>query len=226
MPSLKQVPVAVRQAMGRQIKNATRIAAEHYDAGAANERSLTGALVAKLEEEVNGQWRDWSWSSRATTLSEAPAGVGEDALGADFVVQVDVYEGGINTAQKLVLVQGKVRWDDGLESQARKMSAFPGGGIVADYRPGAYLGVGADDVVRVGAKRSQLNEKRVRDLGAMLGDDFLECKIGTEDAYVSVDRSRIVFTGKELKHSPVPLRSDHLLRVSVKNPIKTSHIPE
>lgn len=214
---LDQVPQNVRQKIGAQIKLAARIAAAHFQAAAANERSLTGALVIKFEEEVRGNLGGWEWKARAITVSEQPKGIGEEALGADFVFAVEVYENGCNTGQKLVLVQGKVTWDDQLLPQAEKMTKIPGGGIVADYRPGSYMAVRAEEVVRAKGRRRGLDPTASRELGDLLGDDFLACTIGTNDAYVTTNGGELVFTGREKERARVRLLSDHILRLQIRS---------
>jgi hypothetical protein len=199
------LPPLVRQKISEQVKDATRAAAKNFDYNAADEDSLTGALVDKLADRVNGALDDWSWSVRPYRVSSNLEEGGEGEIGADLIVQVDVYKGGINTAQKLVPIQAKKLWqgkDLKLAKQANDLCAFPGSGIVADYRPGSYLAVRAEVARDANANRASVPDDKVEDLGTVLGDHFLECRIGTRDGYINDRGTDVVFPDRRIRIRP------------------------
>lgn len=207
------MPSRVREEISSQIKEATRRASANFDVNAAIEEGLTGALVDRLAETVQGTLGEWSWRVRPIHVSPYMAEGGEPELGADFVIQVDIYEGGRNKAHKLVPIQAKKQWkgrDPRLHEQARELCGFPGGGIVADYRPGAYLAVRAEDAMRAQGDRRRVRESSIRGLGNMLGDEFLGCTVGTREGYITESGSEIVLPQRRIR-----IRPSHIARFSV-----------
>src|SRR6267378_3642298 len=78
--------------------------------------------------------------------------------------------------------QSKKAWrstDSKLLGQARQMLETAGDGIVIDFRPDRFSACRAEDVVHNQANRKLIDRAgRTRPLGQLLGDDFLDCRIG------------------------------------------------
>lgn len=204
----------MRKEIAEQLKNAVRAAAQNYELNAADEDSVTGGLVERLASDVKGSLGDWSWRVRPIRVSSNLDEGGEGELGADLVVQLDVYNGG-NVAQKLVPIQAKNQWtgkDRLLEGQAKALTNFPGSGIVADYRPGGYGACRAEVAVKAGGNRKSVAATSVSDLGTMLGDDFLDCTIGTTKGYMNDANTEVIFP-EEKRH--VRMRTNWVARLKI-----------
>ena len=105
----------------------------------------------------------------------------EKLLGADGIFQIEVNdEHGRQT--KGLPFQSKKGWrstDSKLLAQARQMLETAGNGIVIDFRPDRFSACRAEDVVHNHANRRLIDRAgRIRPLGQLLGDDFLDCRIG------------------------------------------------
>lgn len=210
------VPEPVRAAIARDITKAVEIAVSRFDYGAAKEDGLSQALIERLVDEVDGRLGAWLWSVRPLLISSNLPDGGEGVLGADFVLQADVYQRGINTAHKILPVQAKKLWsarDALLGGEARKLAAFPGSGLVVDFDPEGYLAVRAEVAAKADGDRRRIKPSAFRPLDEMLGDDFLLCRVGTQEGYINARGTEVVMSdGQRIR-----IRTDKVARLTVKS---------
>jgi hypothetical protein len=156
-----------------------------YPFSAADEDSLTGALgnTISMPHAVvfgDGQ-RQYSYQVSYRKIRGRGPGAPEKQLGADGIFQIEVTdERGRQT--KGLPFQCKKGWrstDSNLLKQARRMLETAGDGIVIDYRPDRFSACRAEDVVQNHANRKLIDRAgKARPLGQILGDEFLDCRIG------------------------------------------------
>ena len=157
-----------------------------YPFSAADEDSLTGALgnsISMAHEMVfsDGQ-KQYSYQISYRKIRGRGPRAPEKQLGADGIVQIEVRdEHGRRT--KGLPFQAKKGWrnaDSNLLAQARRMLETAGDGIVIDFGPNRFSACRAEDVVHNQANRKLIDRAgKTRPLGQLLGDDFLDCHIGT-----------------------------------------------
>lgn len=211
------MPEKVRAKIAAKLVEAVTRATASFDNNASDEDSLTGALIGSMVDVVNGFVGDWSWRVRPMRIASNIVDGGEAAIGADFILQVDVYEGSANTAQKLVPVQAKKVWtgtDRLLAQQASTLADFPGSGIVADYDPRGYTAVRAEIAAEKFGDRRKIPKGKFKGLGEMLGEDFLQCLVGTRDGYINTSGTHVVLTTGTQKQR-IRIRTEHVARLSV-----------
>ncbi|MGJ5134385.1 hypothetical protein [Bradyrhizobium oligotrophicum] len=156
-----------------------------YQLNAADEDALTGALGATISMARpmiygNGQ-KQYEYQVSYRKIRGRGPGAPERALGADGIFQIEVRdENGLR--RKGLPFQSKKGWhgtDARLLNQTIDMIHTAGGGIVVDYRPGQYTACLAHDVVQHQGNRRRIDRAgKSTSLGQLLGNDFLDCKVG------------------------------------------------
>lgn len=156
-----------------------------FSQSAADEDSLTGALgqaIATRPMIFKGTDGDVLVAIEYLKIRGRGAGAPEATLGADGIFQIRVLDAaGSPIREKGLLFQAKKGWkhrDQDLASQCRSMIRASGGGMVINYGPSGYEAFSAQAVIDADGRRDDAEAAR-RPLGHMLGDDFLDCTIGT-----------------------------------------------
>ena len=169
-----------------------------------DEDSLTGALGQAISTKVPISIKTddglYQYSINYRKLRGRGPNAPEKKFGADGIFQIAVYRGdGKLLRQKGLPFQAKKQWnhaDKNLVKQAHKMLHLTGQGLVVDYSPAGYTACSAREVVHAnGKKRALKAEGQLHDLGHVLANDFLECKIGAPNLYYDVERE--VFTSEQ-----------------------------
>ena len=157
-----------------------------------DEDSLTGALgqaistAGPLTVTVGRDRYTYNVSYRK--LRGRGSGAPEKKLGADGIFQIDVTNSdGAPLVRKGLPFQAKKRWsrrDKKLVEQARKMLDSAGDGLIIDFSPLGFSACSAADAIQSEGRISTVKASgRLRDLGHVFADDFLECSIGVGGLY-------------------------------------------
>lgn len=110
--------------------------------------------------------------------------------------------------------QSKKNWkgkNNTLKSQAENMERFTPGGIVIDFNHTGYEACSAKDVIQENGSKPQLKKSgKLHRLGQLLGNEFLDCKIGT----------RGLFFDKEIEQYKVSEDGIHIISTQIIMPNK------
>lgn len=156
-----------------------------YRFSSADEDSLSGALGNNLSMAqpliFSDGMRRYEFQISYHKIRGRGRGAPEKSLGADGIFQIEVRDEN-GEWRKGLPFQSKKQWrstDGKLLTQAQNMIETAGGGIVVDYRPNQYTACRAEDVVHSYANRKLIDQAgAAQPLGQLLGDDFLDCKVG------------------------------------------------
>lgn len=156
-----------------------------YRFSSADEDSLSGALGNNLSMPhpmiYSDGLRRWEFQISYQKIRGRGPGAPEKLLGADGIFQIEVRdEDGV--WRKGLPFQSKKQWrstDGKLLQQTKDMIQSAGDGIVVDYRPNQYSACLALDVIHNQANRRLIDQAgAAHSLGQLLGNDFLNCKVG------------------------------------------------
>jgi hypothetical protein len=124
-------------------------------------------------------------------------GRGKDAperiYGSDGIFQIKIFdESGRVIRSKGLPFQSKKNWkgkNKKLSSQVRDMERLTPGGILIDFNSASYGACRAKDVIQAEGSRAQIkSDGKLHRLGQLLGDDFLECEIGTINLFYDSEK--------------------------------------
>lgn len=163
-----------------------------FDMNAADEDALTGALGQSIATP-----RELTFSTEKgifviqigyTRLRGRGKDAPEKKFGSDGVFQIAVSDNhGRLVRSKGLPFQSKKGWrstNKKLASQAQDMERNTAGGIVIVFTRSGYSGCSASAVIEAGGNRQVANSMgAIKPLGQILGDDFLNCSIGTKGLY-------------------------------------------
>ncbi len=201
------LPQEIIRALRDRYITAVSDAEDTYDMHCADEDSLTGALGQSLAMPRNQVFRvghrTYSIGIGYTKLRGRGKNAPEKTFGSDGIFQMEVRdELGVGLRSKGLPFQSKKNWtgtNRKLADQAANMERHTPGGIVVDFSRRGYMACPAQSVVRVEGERRVLTEKgQLRELGKVLGDDFLNCTIGTLGLYFDPEREVYVGQGQGL----------------------------
>jgi type I restriction enzyme R subunit len=190
-------------AIADQYRRAAQDAAHDFADQRADEDSLTGALGAALRRFVEGQAIDergiaLAWKTHLVKVRGRGRGAGEKTLGADAFLEFIVLGADQQPLRrKLLAVQAKKQWsktDRRLASQVEAMQRIGQACLVVDYTPDGYFAIEGDAVLRAGGSARKLQARERINLGDVLAERFLRCKIGTVGATYDVERQRLLGT--------------------------------
>lgn len=167
-----------------------RTLSDHYRAGiaaavrgyseAADEDALTAAMGRALTgqgELVLADGRRVHWATRHRTLKGRGGAPGRN-LGVEGVFEVELEDEEKDRSRNTLPFQawtaGPGYGDALVRGQAKRLSTFPGGGVVVTYRPEACVSVDAGVVAQ-----GSVTPADERDLGDVLGRDFVEGRRGS-----------------------------------------------
>lgn len=188
------LPDSLRDVIADQYSLAVAKAPEHFADFQNDEDALSGSFGTVLRETVRGRHSGYEWETSAKKLRGRGGGAGEKRYGADIALEIQIRLDG-KTRRKTLLIQSKKRWDEKdakLSDQARKIVQFPGSGLVVDYRPQKYRAVRAERAVEARGDAREIPESDFRDLGDVLGGDFLACRVGSTGVYYDADEDIVV----------------------------------
>lgn len=187
-----------------------------YRFSSADEDSLTGALgnnISMAHPMIYGDGhRQYRYQISYEKIRGRGAGAPEKSLGADGIFQIEVHdENGVR--RKGLPFQSKKQWrgtDSKLLNQTMDMIRTAGGGIVIDYRPNQYTACRAEDVVHNQGNRRLIDRVgKAESLGQLLGNDFLDCKIGQVGLFYDAE------TGTWQTETIVPPSVEHVITTQV-----------
>lgn len=117
----------------------------------------------------------------------------ERIYGSDGIFQISIFdENGNVIRSKGLPFQSKKNWkgkNKKLSNQVKDMERFTPGGIVIDFNSASYGACRARDVIQVEGDRAQIkSDSKLHRLGQLLGDEFLECKVGVLNLFYDPEK--------------------------------------
>jgi hypothetical protein len=170
----------VRRALSDHFRAAVAAAAQGYADDAADEDAVTGALGQALRgqgEIALPDGRVLRWATRYRTLGGRGRNATERNLGAEGLFEVEMEDEEGDRSRKSLPFQARnaaAYGDALLRGQARRLNAFPGSGLVINYRPEGYVAV---DAVLVAEGEATRNSEVP--LADALSEGFIGCRRGS-----------------------------------------------
>lgn len=194
------LPGPVVEHIGRQYREAVRTASARFEQYRADEDAVTGALGGALDVIARGELvagdEVFSWSTRVWKVRGRGPSPPEFRYGIDGLFEIEVSVGTRTTARKLLPFQAKKDRgydDDKLLEQAATVARLPGGGAVVSFSPGSYMVARADVVAAAQGHWLSVSDEQKRDLGDVLAEDFIECRMGSRGLYYDPFTETFVF---------------------------------
>jgi hypothetical protein len=162
-------------------------AQEKFYFSKGDEDALTGALGHAISMArpmtYSGEGRSYRFQISYQKIRGRGPGAPEHALGADGIFEIEVFdENGRPLRQKGLPFQSMKTWNKTigeLRRQAHDIIQTAGQGLVVDFSPGKYTACPAATVFDFHSSKAKLKSSgEFRDLGHILADQFLECRIG------------------------------------------------
>jgi hypothetical protein len=171
----------VRRTLADHYRRGVSAAASGYADGAADEEAVTAALGRALHgqgELAGPDGRLVRWATRYRPLRGRGLNPSGQDLGTAGLIEVEMEdEEGDRSRKSLPFHARSGAADYGdilLRGHARRLSAFPGGGVVIHYRPEGHVSIDATLVAEGDATRS--SEVPLADA---LVEDFIGCRRGS-----------------------------------------------
>ena len=171
----------IRRELSDHYRSGVAAAVHEYADSAADEDAVTGALgqALRLQGELTmPDGRIVRWFTRYRKLRGRGRKAPEEHLGADGLFEIEMEDEEGDRSRKSLPFQARNRaagyGDSLLRGQAKRLNAFPGGGVVINYRPEGYVAVDARLVAEGGATRN--SEVPLADA---LAEDFIGCRRGS-----------------------------------------------
>lgn len=190
-----------------------------FELSRADEDSLTGALGQSISSGAA-----WTYSSGQQSFEVQISyrkirgrgkGAPEKIYGTDGLFQIIVYD----ETDAMVFVKGlpfqaKTEWkgvDRRLSDQAGRMVRSTHTGLIVNYKKDKFDACAAKTAVEAEGS-IELAEKAgsVKSLGQLLGNDFLDCKIGAEGLFFDPETEKFL----TVKFPPLPI--SHLITTVVR----------
>jgi hypothetical protein len=151
----------IRRTLSDHFRSGVAAAVRGYADGSADEDAVTGALGQALRAQGELAMSDgrivW-WATRYRKLRGRGRIAPEKHLGADGLFEVEMEDEERDRSRKSLPFQARnaaVGYGDSLlRGQAKRLSAFPGGGVVINYRPEGYVAIDASLVAEGEATRN------------------------------------------------------------------------
>jgi len=171
---------SLRRTLSDHYRTGVAAAVRGHAEDAADGEAVTAALGRALVgqgELTMADGRTVRWATRYRSL-RGRGGAPERNLGAEGLFEVEMEDEEKDRSRKTLPFQawtGAAGYGDVLvRGQAKRLSAFPGGGVVVSYRPAGYVAVDAGAVAEGAATRGD-----EVDLADVLARDFVECRRGS-----------------------------------------------
>ncbi len=170
-----------------------------FDAGVADEDSLTGALGQAIAKPIPYEFFDGGDAYSVKIMWKKIRGRGPNAperlYGADGLFQILVSDAnGSVIRSKGLPFQSKTNWHGRsaeVARQSRDIESSLGGGIVLNFKETGYEACTTAAAVESSGNRRQLERAQLmKPLGQMLGNDFLNCTIGQIGLYFDPEDER------------------------------------
>ncbi len=172
---------SVRRSLSEHYRSGLAAAVRGYAEDTADGEAATAALGRALVgqgELTLADARIVRWATRYRRLSGRGGGAPERNLGAEGLFEIEMEDEERDRSRKTLPFQAWTaapgHGDALVRGQAKRLSAFPGGGVVIGYRSAGYVAVDAGVVAEGGA--TQGDEV---DLADVLARDFVECRRGS-----------------------------------------------
>lgn len=191
------LPPRLIEQLSKQYSTAVEKTVRVFGKFSKEEDSITGSLGTNIMNDVVGKMQingqTYEWETSVEKFGGRGPGALEKKIGADGVIQVTARQGQKITFAKSLPFQAKNQWDGSdkrLLGQVEKMEKFAKNGIVIDYSQDKFSGFRADDVLTAKGNRKKVQNER--ELGDLLGEDFLKCRIGNRDILYMAPIERFV----------------------------------
>jgi hypothetical protein len=171
----------IRRTLSDHYRSGVAAAVQRYADSAADEDAVTGALGQALRgqgELAMPDGRIVRWATRYRELRGRGRSAPDKHLGADGLFEVEMEDEERDRSRKSLPFQARNAaagyGDSLLRGQAKRLNAFPGGGVVINYRSEGYVAVDASLVAEGEATRN--SEMPLADA---LAEDFIGCRRGS-----------------------------------------------
>lgn len=171
----------IRRTLADHYRRGVAVAVQGYADGAADDDAVTGALGQALRgqgELALPDGRIVRWATRHRKLRGRGRRAPEKHLGADGLFEIEMEDDERDRSRKSLPFHarnGAADYGDSLlRGQAKRLNAFPGGGVVVSYQPGGYVAVDARLVADGEATRG--SEVPLADT---LVEDLVGCRRGS-----------------------------------------------
>jgi hypothetical protein len=181
--------------------NAVQAAELGFRFGAADEDALTGGLGQSLATVVpriiRTQQGEFTWSTQYFKTRGRGVGAPEAEFGMDGIVEIEIRSrDGAVLRTKGLPFQAKKRWtgrQGRLIHQCQRMLRFSTSALVIDYSEVGYMACSATAAVEFdGNRRAVERGGQMQGLADVLGDAFLECRIGMVGLHYDPVRELVV----------------------------------
>ncbi len=200
------------EAISRHVNRAVARAKRGYWSAFAEEDTLTGALLSKLQaagrkvvvaEEEQSRGGVWTWEIDYHKFRSKPKGAPEGTLGADAIFTIKLRRGQ-EVREKSLLLQAKIEGavNPELLLQCAKLSTWREAAFVLNFSPEEFEAVALDEVFRSAGTNDK--ELRGKPLDKFIGDDFLPCKVG--DTELRFDARRQILRWRDMRGELVSTR--------------------
>jgi hypothetical protein len=186
------LPSIVLEFIRAQYVTGVADAEAQYENAAGDEDSLTGALGALISTAgpryfLVGPATQIGVQIDFRKLRGRGPNAPEKRFGPDGIFQLQITENGMPSFRKGLPFQAKKNWkgrNRQLADQARAMQRNLRGGIVIDYTAHGYTACDIAAAIEFnGNRRAVANGSHLHPLGQILGNDFLECRLGIQGLY-------------------------------------------
>lgn len=185
--------------ISRQIEDAVSDTERFFPVQKADEDAVSGSLGANLMSQVSGEIvlgeKAYVWDTRAHVVRGKGPNAPENAIGADGLIEiriVDVVTGKLISCKGLPFQAKKHKNDSGLFEQVKKLKDLSCSSIVIDYSDNGFTGVTEKDLLDAEGKFRNVKSEKFVKLGKLLGEMFLNCKVGRQHITYNPDAERVV----------------------------------
>jgi hypothetical protein len=172
---------SIRRTLSDHYRSGVAAAVQGYADSAADEDAATGALGQALRGQGELSMPDGRivrWATRYRRLRGRSRNAPERHLGAEGLFEVEMEDEEGDRSRKSLPFQAQNaaagHGDSLLRGQAKRLNAFPGGGVVINYRPEGYVAIDASLVAEGEATRD-----REVPLADALAEDFIGGRRGS-----------------------------------------------
>ncbi len=179
------LPELVRHSIRSSYQHSILRAEQAYIHSQEDEDAVTGALGQALfvpQEVITVDGVVYVWRTVYYKLRGRGKNAEEKIYGADGLIQIELKDNQEKIlASKALLFQAKNRWkgkDKKLASQAALLARSPHTAIIINYSSDGYSACPAEIAYSAGGNRNYIESQEMRSLASVLGDDFLDCRVG------------------------------------------------
>jgi hypothetical protein len=222
------IPRAVMQSIAQHLDQSIERAVADFWSANEDEDTLTGDLGACLRtgthsvevtrnqnEEIYGLWK---WSMDYAKFRGRGKGATESYLGADGIFELRL-SWGSRTETKSILFQSKVNWhaDQNLVRQAILLSTWREAAIVINYTPTGFEAYSIDSILASKGERASAQDGQ--SLKKVLGEYFLECKIGNTDLVYDPRARKLAWRASTGVRVATQFSIPHRIRINIQSPL-------